>query len=103
MKCYIGIDLGGTNVRVAKVTQDGEVLAQVKGPSYGTEGPAKVMANIKALVHQIPDWQEASGIGVGVPGRSKVRYDGIVYQSDRLCRISGCSGAFRRIRYAGLS
>ena len=68
MKCYIGIDLGGTNVRVAKVTQDGEVLAQVKGPSYGTEGPAKVMANIKALVHQIPDWQEASGIGVGVPG-----------------------------------
>ena len=46
MKCYIGIDLGGTNVRVAKVTQDGEVLAQVKGPSYGTEGPAKVMANM---------------------------------------------------------
>lgn len=68
MKCYIGIDLGGTNVRVAKVTRDGEVLAQVKGPSYGTEGPEKVMANIKDLIRQIPDWQEASGIGVGVPG-----------------------------------
>lgn len=68
MKCYIGIDLGGTNVRVAKVTEDGKVLEQVKGPSYGTEGPEKVMSNIKKLVHEIPDWEEASGIGVGVPG-----------------------------------
>ena len=60
MKCYIGIDLGGTNVRVAKVTQDGEVLAQVKGPSYGTEGPAKVMANIKELGHKSRYWQDTS-------------------------------------------
>lgn len=68
MKCYIGVDLGGTNVRVAKVTEDGQVLAQVKGPSYGQEGPAKVMANIKEMIHEIPDWKEARGIGVGVPG-----------------------------------
>ena len=68
MKCYIGIDLGGTNVRVAKVTEKGEVLAVVKGNSYGKEGPAKVMANIKELLKQIPDWQECSGIGIGVPG-----------------------------------
>lgn len=68
MKCYIGVDLGGTNVRVAKVTADGKVLAQVKGPSYGQEGPAKVMANIKEMIHEIPDWKEAGGIGVGVPG-----------------------------------
>ena len=27
MKKYIGIDLGGTNVRVAVVTEDGEILA----------------------------------------------------------------------------
>ena len=31
MKTYIGIDLGGTNVRVAKVTEFGEVLSQSKG------------------------------------------------------------------------
>ena len=41
MKTYIGIDLGGTNVRVAKVSSDGKILAQEKGPSYGTEGPEK--------------------------------------------------------------
>ena len=33
MKCYLGIDLGGTNVRVAKITEDGQILSQVKGPS----------------------------------------------------------------------
>ncbi len=31
MKCYIGVDLGGTNVRCAKITENGEILAQVKG------------------------------------------------------------------------
>lgn len=68
MKTYIGIDLGGTNVRVAKVDENGKVLAQVKGPSYGQEGPEKVMANLKNMVREIPDWNDAEGIGIGVPG-----------------------------------
>ncbi|MBQ3460072.1 MAG: ROK family protein [Solobacterium sp.] len=68
MKSYLGIDLGGTNVRVAKISEDGKILAQVKGPSYGQEGPAKVMANIKEMVRDIPGWKDCAGIGVGVPG-----------------------------------
>ncbi len=68
MKTYIGIDLGGTNVRVAKITEKGEILAQVKGPSYGQEGPEKVMENLKSMIREIPDWNECAGIGVGVPG-----------------------------------
>lgn len=68
MRTFIGIDLGGTNVRVAKITEDGQIVAQVKGPSYGTEGPEKVMGNLKEMIREIPDWKECSGIGVGVPG-----------------------------------
>lgn len=68
MKKYLGIDLGGTNVRVAKIDANGNVLAQVKGPSFGQEGPEKVMANLKQLVREIPAWNECSGIGIGVPG-----------------------------------
>lgn len=68
MKSYLGIDLGGTNVRVAKISEDGQILAQVKGPSYGQEGPKKVMANIKEMVREIPGWKECAGIGIGVPG-----------------------------------
>ena len=68
MKTYIGIDLGGTNVRVAKVSAEGTVLAQEKGPSYGQEGPKVVMDNIKELIKKIPGYQECAGIGIGVPG-----------------------------------
>lgn len=68
MKTYVGIDLGGTNVRVAKITADGEVLYQEKSPSYGQEGPEKVMANLKAMISRVPDLKECSGIGIGVPG-----------------------------------
>ncbi len=68
MKAYLGIDLGGTNVRVAKVSEDGRILAQVKSESFALEGPDKVMNNIKSLIKQIPDYKECAGIGVGVPG-----------------------------------
>ena len=68
MKTYIGIDLGGTNVRVAKVTADGKILNEVKSPSYAQDGPAKVMENLKACIAQIPNLSECSGIGIGVPG-----------------------------------
>jgi glucokinase len=68
MKMYIGIDLGGTNVRAGLVTADGLVLNEVKSPSYAQDGPDKVMENLKTLVRTLPDWNKASGMGVGVPG-----------------------------------
>ncbi len=68
MKTYLGIDLGGTNVRVAKVTSDGEILNQVKGPSYASESAEIIMSNIVTLIKQIPNYEECYGIGIGVPG-----------------------------------
>ena len=68
MKTVIGIDLGGTNVRVAKITEQGEVLQEIKSPSYGMEGPEKVTSNIINLVKQIEGYKECAGIGIGVPG-----------------------------------
>lgn len=68
MKTYLGIDLGGTNVRVAKVTRDGIVLAEVKRPSLAQEGPRKVMDNMMEMIREIPGYTECEGIGVGVPG-----------------------------------
>lgn len=67
MKAVIGIDLGGTNVRVAKITEDGDILQLESAPSYALEGPQKVMANLKALIEKI-DKKDVVGIGIGVPG-----------------------------------
>ncbi|QRG87483.1 ROK family protein [Bulleidia sp. zg-1006] len=68
MKTYIGIDLGGTNVRVAKVSETGEILASIKSASYGNEGVEKVLSNLKSLVREIPNWKNCIAIGIGVPG-----------------------------------
>lgn len=68
MKTYIGIDLGGTNVRVAIIDEKGNVIKQRKSESYGTMGPEKVMDNLIGLIKELPDYQNCSGIGAGVPG-----------------------------------
>lgn len=68
MKNYIGIDLGGTNVRVAKISANGEVLQEMKSPSYGMDGPDKAIGNMISLIKKIDDYQSCGGIGIGVPG-----------------------------------
>ena len=68
MKKVIGIDLGGTNVRVAKVSEAGEILQVLTSPSYANDGPDKVVANVVALINQIEHLEECVGIGIGVPG-----------------------------------
>lgn len=68
MRTYLGIDLGGTNVRVAKVDEFGEILQVVKGPSYGLEEASKIVSNLISVIRQIDNVSDISGIGLGVPG-----------------------------------
>ncbi len=67
MKAVIGIDLGGTNVRVAKVSESGDILQIESSESYALEGTKKVMDNLKSLIKKI-DMTDVVGIGIGVPG-----------------------------------
>lgn len=69
MKTYLGIDLGGTNVRVAKVTRDGIVLAEVKHPSLAQEGPRRVMDNMMEMIREIPGILNARGSAWACRGR----------------------------------
>lgn len=68
MKYYLGVDLGGTNARVAKVDEDGNICAMVKSPSDGMAGVDEVLKTVFNLIKSIPDWDKCEGIGVGVPG-----------------------------------
>lgn len=68
MKAYIGIDLGGTNIRVAKVSENGEILQQFKSQSFANAGPDVVLDNLIQMVKQIDNYEECLGIGIGVPG-----------------------------------
>lgn len=68
MKHFISIDLGGTNVRVAKIDEEGNILAVLKSSSYAKEGREKMISNMKELIQQIPGYEECAGIGIGAPG-----------------------------------
>ncbi len=74
MNCYIGIDLGGTNLRAAIADTDtGQIFHQRKCPTLAAEGQQAVIGRIIQLIRelrqesQVPDGA-VKGIGIGVPG-----------------------------------
>lgn len=68
MKTYIGVDLGGTNIRAAKVDEDGNILQILKDSSEPDKGVNHVMNKMINLIESIDDYEECVGIGLGIPG-----------------------------------
>lgn len=68
MKTYLGIDLGGTNVRVGKIDEEGNILQIVKNPSHALESIEVILETLTKTIEEIDDYQSVSGIGLGVPG-----------------------------------
>jgi glucokinase len=62
----IGFDVGGTNIRAARVSASGKVI-DWKTQSTQTE-PELFVAQIADLVHQLND-NSVKAIGIGLPGR----------------------------------
>ena len=87
MKHYIGIDLGGTNVRVAKVDEEGKIVQDVIAPSHGTEGPQVIEGVMLDLIKQF-DLSDVEGIGMAIPGP----VDGVTNLITQATNIPGCAG-----------
>lgn len=68
MKYYIGVDLGGTNVRVARVSEDGQILKVLKEATEVEQGVEHVIHKIIRMIEEIGELESISGIGMGVPG-----------------------------------
>lgn len=67
----IGVDLGGTNLRVAAVTPEGERLEHISQPTRLHAGPQAVLDDMAAAIRTILerlDGAEPLGVGVGSPG-----------------------------------
>jgi glucokinase len=71
---YLGIDLGGTNIKAALVNTDtGEITATNSKPTNAREGHDAVIEQMAKLVDEViseSEWTKADigGVGVGVPG-----------------------------------
>ena len=73
MKFYIGIDLGGTNVRTLLVDENGQKYAEVKDATEASKGPDYVFEKICGQIDTLDlsacgGLSGVEGIGIGVPG-----------------------------------
>ncbi len=67
----IGVDLGGTNLRVAAVSEQGLILDKVCIPAVFKAGPERVVSDIVTIITTIRSRIGLSGlrgVGIGVPG-----------------------------------
>jgi len=68
-KFAVGIDLGGTSVKIGLVDLNGKIVKKLVKKSDSAMGPAAVLRQIKDGVHEITgDKIKISGIGIGAPG-----------------------------------
>lgn len=85
---YIGVDLGGTAIKVGLCDAQGKLLHTYEGPTGASGGPQAVVDNIGNYVKQLVeessyDWEQVAGIGAGTPGFLNIK-EGIVEMSPNL-------------------
>jgi glucokinase len=76
MRYAIGIDLGGTQLRAARLDQTGQIHAYQRVATAAMDGPAVVIVQIEQLIAQVIgdiDPSSIIGIGVAVPGPVDLR------------------------------
>ena len=84
----VGIDLGGTNLRVGVVNHQGIIINSVKTPTLAHEGKNKVIDRIADLLEEILETSKISskeirGICIGAPGFLDIRR-GLIRESPNL-------------------
>jgi glucokinase len=69
-KYAVGVDLGGTNIKIGLVTQGGKIINKLSIKTESDRGPQKVVENIKAGIHALLNKTKVHvhGIGIGCPG-----------------------------------
>ncbi len=87
----IGVDLGGTNLRVAAIDATGKVLNRISVPATYNAGPAHVVGDIVSAVRQIRGHcglDSLRGVGIGVPGFIDM-YAGVIVGAANLPGFEG--------------
>lgn len=84
----LAVDLGGTNVRVAAVTPQGNILDKLSFPTEALQGRERVVENIllriQGFLQRFPKGKfEVTGGGFGIPGAIALDL-GIISQSPNL-------------------
>lgn len=72
-KIYVGVDVGGTAIKVGICNADGQLLLTYEGPTEASKGTDTILQNIAKYAKQIVvdsdyDWEQVDGVGIGIAG-----------------------------------
>jgi len=72
-KRYVGIDLGGTNLKLGLVTADGKMVARHSSPTEADRGPSHVLGRMADAVRDLcrsagVDLADVAAVGAAAPG-----------------------------------
>lgn len=81
-KYYVGIDLGGTNIKGGIVLESGEIIHKEMIPTGAGREPSEIIKDIAGLVNKMLDTaniniSDVNSIGIGTPGTCNAK-EGIV-------------------------
>ena len=84
---YIGVDLGGTNLRAGLVTSKGNVIHLKSTPTYRERGYEEVIEDLAVLITDVIEdgnmsVSEIESIGIGVPGSINTKKGTVVYANN---------------------
>ncbi|MBI1338370.1 MAG: ROK family protein [Phycisphaera sp.] len=73
MTRFVGLDLGGTNIKAGVVNETGRVLARCSVPTRAQLGVTHVVESLEKAARDVAqaakiEWSSITGIGVGSPG-----------------------------------
>lgn len=87
----IGVDLGGTNLRAAAISENGEILEKISGKTDLSGGRDAVLDDIVGRILELRERlaaEELAGVGIGVPGFIRMD-EGVIVGSNNLPELEG--------------
>lgn len=87
MKYCLGIDFGGTGIKIGVVSEEGKILAKKSIPTDINAPFSKVVADIGNLCREVVSlsglrMEDVSGVGMGYPGMTDSKNGLIIYASN---------------------
>ncbi|KKI93282.1 glucose kinase [Bacillus sp. SA1-12] len=79
----IGIDLGGTNLRIGLFNEQGEIIEEYSRPTEAEKGPEFAINNMAEVIGQLKANYEIKAVGIGSPGPLNP-HEGIIIEPPNL-------------------
>src|SRR6187549_1848294 len=91
-KIVLAVDLGGTNLRMAAVSDDGAILSHARMPTPRDGGPSALIDALEALAAEcragLAESQKIAAIGIGAPANVSPKH-GILKNLPNLRQLEG--------------